>query len=577
MLPGDLAAIVTAYTGIDFGAATIARYLSADCWQREPHPAKGGVHYFRPTPKKGRAAGSRRGPSPNSETTLPDVAGEQAARSKRDRPGTNPTGTGDTHMKTTIPLNKLILSPLNVRKTDGEVGIEALADSIHEKGLLQNLVVAEALGGKGLHEVGGGGRRWRALSLNVKKKRIARDWDVPVKIVSREALAEASLAENLREDMNPADEVEAFAAIIQGYAEGGMNDRREQLAHCARRFGTTVRYIEQRVRLADLAPAILDALRKGEITLDSAKAYAGHPDQAVQLKIFEAEKKKPYNAHSPGTIRDAIAGKVYAADNKLVIYVGLDAYRDAGGRVEADLFFGAEDREVLLDPSIVDRLAREKGDIEVGKLAQGEGWADGVLSLAKQSWQLPDPPAGFKAAYNAADRLTPDQRDASIAIFEVSAAGGLRRVESCFIKAEPAPPANPGKPFDQAAWEAEQRKEAIEYKAARLAAPPVAGTPLEGRTFWPDNANDDYVPSIAKEEDGTFVVALLVRIPAADVQERFAEAEALYERELAAKAEEEEAKEAGAEPTADEDAGGEAAGTPPAEVPAAETIAETAS
>ena len=556
VLPGDLAALVKAETGIEFGATTIARYLSAEGWQREPHPTKGGVHYVRPAPRKGRAAARAGGPSPNSEAaSLPDAVGEQAARSKRDRPGTNPTGTEETHMKTTVPLNKLILSDLNVRRTNPEVSIEELADSIHEKGLLQNLVVAEGLGGKGVHEVGGGGRRWRALLRNVKLKRIPRDWEVPVKVVDRDKLREASLAENLKEAMNPADEVEAFASIIADYEAAGMADRRERVAHCARRFGLTVRYVDQRLRLADLAPAILDALRRGEITLDSAQAYAGHPDQAVQLKIFEGEKKKGYNQHSASSIRDAIAGKVYSSDHKLVVYVGLDAYLEAGGRVEADLFFALEDRQVILDPSLIDKLARQKGDIEAGKLAQGEGWADGMLSLAKQSWQLPEPPEGYRTAYHQAGRLEAEQRDTAIAIFEVGADGQLSWSESCFVKVEPAADQQEQQrrpAFDQAEWEATQRREAIEFMAARLAAPLLEGTPLQGRAFWPEIDEDDWISPVSKEDDGTFVVAMLIKIPAADVEAHFAEAESLYEKELVADEAEEAGQEAGA------DGGGEA-------------------
>ena len=40
-----------------------------------------------------------------------------------------------------IPLNKLIPSPRNVRKTDRKVDIDMLAASIAARGLLQNLCV----------------------------------------------------------------------------------------------------------------------------------------------------------------------------------------------------------------------------------------------------------------------------------------------------------------------------------------------------------------------------------------------------------------------------------------------------
>jgi hypothetical protein len=56
-----------------------------------------------------------------------------------------------------IPLNRLIPSPANVRKTGTCLGVEELAASIAAHGLLQNLQVRPAKGGK--FEVAAGGRR----------------------------------------------------------------------------------------------------------------------------------------------------------------------------------------------------------------------------------------------------------------------------------------------------------------------------------------------------------------------------------------------------------------------------------
>ena len=67
-------------------------------------------------------------------------------------------------MTDTVPLNKLVVSPRNVRKTNGEEDIAGLAESIRSKGLLQNLVVSKSADGK-LFDVDAGGRRLRALQL----------------------------------------------------------------------------------------------------------------------------------------------------------------------------------------------------------------------------------------------------------------------------------------------------------------------------------------------------------------------------------------------------------------------------
>jgi hypothetical protein len=63
-----------------------------------------------------------------------------------------------------IPLNKLVLSPTNVRKTPPSAAEEAeLKASIKARGLKQNLVVHPAADEEGVHAVTAGGRRLKAL------------------------------------------------------------------------------------------------------------------------------------------------------------------------------------------------------------------------------------------------------------------------------------------------------------------------------------------------------------------------------------------------------------------------------
>ena len=78
-----------------------------------------------------------------------------------------------------IPLNKLVASPLNVRKTGGQT-IEDLAASIQAHGLLHNLVVAKK-GDK--HHVIAGARRFAALRKLAKQKAIPKTFDVPCRVI----------------------------------------------------------------------------------------------------------------------------------------------------------------------------------------------------------------------------------------------------------------------------------------------------------------------------------------------------------------------------------------------------------
>src|SRR3546814_17354689 len=77
--------------------------------------------------------------------------------------------------------------------------------------------------------------------------------------------------------MNPADEAQAFAAIIEAGAT---------TEDVARRFGLTVRFVEGRLRLASLAPRVFEALAEGTITLDMAKAYGAISDVERQAHVY---------------------------------------------------------------------------------------------------------------------------------------------------------------------------------------------------------------------------------------------------------------------------------------------------
>ncbi|MEA3043004.1 MAG: ParB family transcriptional regulator, chromosome partitioning protein [Sphingomonadales bacterium] len=536
--PGDLAALVKAEIGISFGATTIALYLAGFGWHRRPRPQGPGIHYVRPG--KGGARRSADAPPSNSEAPLPDGVSEQAARSKRDPRGTIPTGTGGFDMKTHIPLDKLFLSPRNVRKSNGEVDIPELADLIHSKGLLQNLVVSVRDAARGTYEVVAGGRRWRALKLLVKQGRLARDWPSPAHEIPAEDATAASLAENIRVPLNPADEVVAYGAVIESYADVEPT-LAAQIARCARRFGKEVRYIEERLRLAYLAPDILEALRLDQISLDAAKAYAAYPDQELQQKVFvgqEAMRMRGANKHSVSAIKAALAGKIYRRGDRQVRYVTVDAYLAAGGRVELELFMGHADEEVLLDTALVDRLARAKAEPEARRLAEEAGYFAGGLWAWGPHGGWPKTPAGYDQSYQGLDRLTDEEKPTAIAIYWIAEDGSrLELSPHCFRKRrEPKEQRLAGlQPESEIDRLSRIRREKIEERAIHLATPvsAFAGTALEERVFWPP---DDvyHVEKVQRDADGNYAVALLIFVPKEDVEAVMANAERLFDEDEAA-------------------------------------------
>src|SRR5579884_2300371 len=127
-----------------------------------------------------------------------------------------------------IPFNKLVLSQSNVRRVKAGVSIEELAEDIARRTLLQSLNVRPVLDEEGVEtgmfEVPAGGRRFQALQLLVKQKRLTKTAPVPcvVRDPSTKILAEDdSLAENVqRVPLHPLDQFRAFQTL----REKGLSD-----------------------------------------------------------------------------------------------------------------------------------------------------------------------------------------------------------------------------------------------------------------------------------------------------------------------------------------------------------------
>ena len=307
----------------------------------------------------------------------------------------------------TIPLNKLVLSPRNVRRATNEQADLELKTDIEAHGLLQNLVVTGAAKPKGSFAVEAGGRRLRALQSLAGEGKIAKSHEVCCFVLEGgHAFAqEASLAENFqRLSMNPADECLAFLALIeQGSDVEGI----------ARRFGLTTRFVEGRLRLATLAPVVFEALGAGEISLEIAKAYAATPDQERQAYVFE-QMSHGYGAAYPDSIRRMMTQATACATDRRARFVGEEAYVAAGGRIERDLF--ADDTATRwLDVALLERLAAEKMESLAAETAAaaGLGWVRPSL----ERWIGGDQTEGLRRVTIESPPLT-DEESAAVDALE---------------------------------------------------------------------------------------------------------------------------------------------------------------
>ncbi len=224
-----------------------------------------------------------------------------------------------------IALSRLRLSKRNVRKT--AVPLDALADSIERVGLLQNLIVVPHADGESF-EVVAGGRRWAALRLLAKRKRIAREQTIPCLVVPDDSAVTVSLTENVqRQDMHPADQFEAFLALVN---EG------RPIEDIAADFGVTPLVLQRRLKLARISPRLMAEYRQGGVTLEQLMVLTLTDDhKAQEAAYFEAPtyEREPYSLR-----RRLTHGDVDAARSPLARFVSVDAYTAAGGGIRRDLF-----------------------------------------------------------------------------------------------------------------------------------------------------------------------------------------------------------------------------------------------
>lgn len=265
-----------------------------------------------------------------------------------------------------IPFDKLVLSQSNVRRIKAGVGIEELAEDIARRTLLQSLTVravVDANGNEtGMFEVPSGGRRYRALELLVKRKRLPRNAPVPCIIRTEGDAEEDSLAENIqRAPLHPLDQFRAFLAL----REKGQSE--EEIA--AHQF-VSVAVVKQRLKLAAVSPKILEAYAEDEITLDQLMAFTVNGDHERQEQVFE--RLASSHDRQPYAIRRLLTEGAVRASDKRARFIDIDAYVEAGGGVMRDLFQG-DDGGWLQDVGLVDLMVSEQLREEAMKV-QAEGW-----------------------------------------------------------------------------------------------------------------------------------------------------------------------------------------------------------
>lgn len=169
-----------------------------------------------------------------------------------------------------VPIEQIRPNPRQPRKTFDADSLAELAKSIKQNGFIQPLVVRANPGGG--FELVAGERRWRAAGV-AQLDRVP----VVVRVLTDQEVVLVALVENLqREDLNAVEQAEAYVQLQDEF----------QLTHgeIGELLGKARSTITNLIRLRELTPRVLEALRTGEIELGHAKLLIGRP-QAEQVKV----------------------------------------------------------------------------------------------------------------------------------------------------------------------------------------------------------------------------------------------------------------------------------------------------
>lgn len=205
-----------------------------------------------------------------------------------------------------IPLSLVSPSPMNPRKTFDEGELQELADNIEKQGLLQPITVRPIADKKKFAVVNGnadfhpeyeiicGERRFRAVSklydrwieknLTDANGEPVNNFDnisAIVREMSDDEAFDAMITENLqRKDVDPIEEAFAFGQLIE---------KGKTAEEVAVRFGKSIRFVQDRVKLNNLIPELMLAVKDSKMSISAAMLIA---------KLDDEHQRRYYSSYS---------------------------------------------------------------------------------------------------------------------------------------------------------------------------------------------------------------------------------------------------------------------------------------
>lgn len=329
---------------------------------------------------------------------------------------------------TTVPFRDLVpADAINARSKAVTDGLDELAASIAQRGLIQPLAVRPADNGR--YEIIDGRRRYQAMQRLVRARAWKKDTAVPVLVRNEddvEALETSLVANTVRLPMHPVDQHEVFARL----ADQGLT-----AADIAARFGIAEKTVRQHMALGRLAPEIRDAWRKGKIDAKAAQAFTIEPRHELQVAAYERLRKSAYML-TDFYVRQELAGDRLRADT--VPPQILEAYYAAGGTVSEDLF---EEERYIDDGALFAKVRAEAIEAERQRLlADGWSWVARSDELPPHwRWEWPKVHEHVEPIYTAEEEADAAELDAQLSAGKLKgkdAAAAEERLEALERRAQ---------------------------------------------------------------------------------------------------------------------------------------------
>ncbi|HTE83153.1 MAG TPA: ParB/RepB/Spo0J family partition protein [Dehalococcoidia bacterium] len=190
-----------------------------------------------------------------------------------------------------IPVAAIALNPLNERPAEDDEGIEGLAATLRDYGVIQPLLVCSVAAFIQRYPAEAprlDGAEWVTLIGNrrLRAARRVQVADVPAIINDErvDSMYRAMLIENLQHQaMPPLHEAEAMAKAMK---EEGLSQRA-----LAVQIGKTQGFVSQRLALLKLVPELRQAVVHGDLTVELARTFG---ELAVTEQQVIAARGKPY-------------------------------------------------------------------------------------------------------------------------------------------------------------------------------------------------------------------------------------------------------------------------------------------